>query len=425
MKEINLSFKLSIVLNQTDIHFVEEKLLKMREELFIEVLEKVISEIDREALKKQTKCDICGIALLKNGHEERKIKTLVGEMTINRARMRCPTCRTDVYPFDDMIGLGKREHFTLGIRERSLWAATEVSYEKSSSFLKKFAGLEVSRKKIHMMAIEEGKAIERWHEERRASVFDKGRFAEDVSSKPPDVLYVQVDGTGINDRGSKEWMECKVGASYSQRVNISKNRVKLKDKKSYAAIEDVDSFGQKFFLDCVKQGVLRAKKVIFVADGDRWIRRIKNDYFPDAIGVLDPWHLERLLKITLGEEKYDLVTLCMSAAFAGNGVNIINLLLSELKDIAEKDKREKLASVIKYVRSNLDWIANIPKVDCAGSGPVEKTVDITVARRFKKRGMSWYRGGANPLIKLRLLKLNGEWDEYWQERRKEFARNAA
>jgi hypothetical protein len=115
----------------------------------------------------------------------------------------------------------------------------------------------------------------------------------------------------------------------------------------------------------------------------------------------------------------------MSAAFAGNGVNIINLLLSELKDIAEKDKREKLASVIKYVRSNLDWIANIPKVDCAGSGPVEKTVDITVARRFKKRGMSWYRGGANPLIKLRLLKLNGEWDEYWQERRKEFARNAA
>jgi hypothetical protein len=88
-------------------------------------------------------------------------------------------------------------------------------------------------------------------------------------------------------------------------------------------------------------------------------------------------------------------------------------------------KKEKIASAIKYVRSNLDWISNIPKVDCAGSGPVEKTVDITVARRFKKRGMSWYRGGANPLIKLRLLKLNGEWDAYWQQRKKEFARYAA
>jgi hypothetical protein len=64
-------------------------------------------------------------------------------------------------------------------------------------------------------------------------------------------------------------------------------------------------------------------------------------------------------------------------------------------------------------------------MDGYGSGPIEKTVDITVARRFKKRGMSWYRSGANPLLKLMLLKLNGEWDEYLQQCRKELARNAA
>jgi hypothetical protein len=425
MKEIKLSFDLSIVLNQTDIHFVEEKLLKMREEVFLEVLEKVISEIEKEALRGQSKCDICGSALVKNGSEKRKIKTLVGEITTNRARLRCPICKLDIYPFDGAIKLGKREHSTLGVRERSLWAATEVSYEKTSAFLKKFAGLEVSRKKIHTMAIDEGKAIEQFEENRRSRVFDLGKYVGDAESRAPDVLYVQVDGTGINDRGSREWMECKVGASYSKRVPISKNRIWLMDKKSYAAIEDVDSFGQKFFLDCVAQGALNAGKVIFIADGDRWIRRLKNDYFPEAIGVLDPWHLQRLLKLTLGEEKNDLVELLMSSALAGDGVEIIKLLSAELRDIGESDKKEKIASVIKYVRSNLDWISNIPKVDCAGSGPVEKTVDITVARRFKKRGMSWYRDGANPLIKLRLLKLNGEWDAYWEHRKKEFAQYAA
>lgn len=57
-------------------------------------------------------------------------------------------------------------------------------------------------------------------------------------------------------------------------------------------------------------------------------------------------------------------------------------------------------------------------------GAREKTVDIAVARRFKKRGMSWHRKCANPLLKLRLLKLNGEKDIYWQERRKEVARYA-
>ncbi len=53
-----------------------------------------------------------------------------------------------------------------------------------------------------------------------------------------------------------------------------------------------------------------------------------------------------------------------------------------------------------------------------------KTVDITVTRRFKRRGMSWYKRGANPLLMLRLLKLNGEWDTYWQERRKELTQYA-
>jgi hypothetical protein len=39
--------------------------------------------------------------------------------------------------------------------------------------------------------------------------------------------------------------------------------------------------------------------------------------------------------------------------------------------------------------------------------------------------MGWYKGGANPLLRLRLLKLNGEWDTYWQERRKKVVRYAA
>ena len=43
---------------------------------------------------------------------------------------------------------------------------------------------------------------------------------------------------------------------------------------------------------------------------------------------------------------------------------------------------------ISLKRRDVHWIENIPKVDGYGSGPVEKTVDIAVARRFKKRGMT-------------------------------------
>jgi hypothetical protein len=62
--------------------------------------------------------------------------------------------------------------------------------------------------------------------------------------------------------------------------------------------------------------------------------------------------------------------------------------------VGEIERRKKILEAMTYVRNNLDWIANIPKVKGYGSGPVEKTVDITVARRLKKRGMHWHRSGA-------------------------------
>jgi len=87
--------------------------------------------------------------------------------------------------------------------------------------------------------------------------------------------------------------------------------------------------------------------------------------------------------------------------------------------------RRKVKDLIWYVSHNYEWIQNVPLIGGYGSGPIEKTVYITVARRFKMRGMSWYKSGANPLLRLRFLKLNGEWDTYWHHPRKEFIRHAA
>jgi hypothetical protein len=220
-------------------------------------------------------------------------------------------------------------------------------------------------------------------------------------------------------------MECKVGASFSERVLVSKDRVWLRDKRSYASIEGAEAFGEKFFLECVGQGVLKAKKVFFISDAAKWIRTLKDSYFPEAIGVLDIWHLERELKGALGEEKEAVVESLKGLAFEGKGSEIVRRLMEEGAKAKTVEERKKIGEVMIYVRSNLDWIANIPKVNGYGSGPVEKTVDIAVARRFKKRGMSWYRRNANPLLKLRLLKLNEEWDSYWEKRRKELCRYAA
>ena len=425
MKEIRVSFDVNIALRQRDVHWIEEELLRIREEVFLGILKKVLDGIEGEVLGVSRECEACGLAMVRNGQALRRVKTLLGVVKLERVRLRCSRCGREIYPLDEAIGLESGESVTLGVRERSLWAAVEVRYEKAHEFLEKFTGLEVSRKKIHGMALEEGGRIGRWEEQRRRGVFEEGGGVEGLEERVPEVLYVQVDATAVNGRGAGEWMECKVGASFSERMKVSKDRIWLRDKKSYASIEGIEAFGEKFFLECVRQGVLKAKEVIFIGDGANWIHTLKEGYFPGAIGVLDIWHLEKELRWALGEEGQEVVEELKGLAFQGKGSEIVQRLMREGARVGEIERRKKILEAMSYVRNNLDWIANIPRVKGYGSGPVEKTVDITVARRLKKRGMDWHRGGANPLLKLRLLKLNAKWDSYWAQRRREAARYAA
>ena len=125
-------------------------------------------------------------------------------------------------------------------------------------------------------------------------------------------------------------------------------------KRSYASIEGVEAFGEKFFLDCVKQWVLEAKRVIFIGDGAGWIRRLKEANFPQALGVLDVWHLERELKRTFGEEKKDVVEALRVLAIEGKGWEILQRLLVEGTKVKEAEQRERIVAAMSYVKNNLD-----------------------------------------------------------------------
>ncbi|MCX7975148.1 MAG: hypothetical protein N3B16_11735 [Candidatus Aminicenantes bacterium] len=62
-------------------------------------------------------------------------------------------------------------------------------------------------------------------------VFGRGEELGEGALEGPEVLYLQVDDTGVNDRERKGWIECRVGASFSRRARLSKCRVWLKVQK--------------------------------------------------------------------------------------------------------------------------------------------------------------------------------------------------
>ncbi len=77
---------------------------------------------------------------------------------------------------------------------------------------------------------------------------------------------------------------------------------------------------------------------------------------------------------------------------------------------------EVAAGVWGYVANDRRAIENCAIVPLASSGPMEKAVDMVVARRFKARGVSWFRRGMSALVRLRILRLNRTWDRYWSGR---------
>jgi len=51
-----------------------------------------------------------------------------------------------------------------------------------------------------------------------------------------------------------------------------------------------------------------------------------------------------------------------------------------------------------------------------GSGDAEKANDLLVARRQTTQGMDWSEETSMALMRLRALRLNGDWDRYWRQR---------
>jgi hypothetical protein len=410
MKEVSCNVTVSI--DSISVNSIEQAVLEGAREAGRRLFLAFLGLIER-ALPKDRTCD-CGGRLESRGRVNRELMTVVGDILFNRQKLRCINCGKEEYPLDKALGIPARRLVTPGLREKALWLATEMAYDRASSGMSKLCNISISDETIKNLVVEEGSEVIRQKEEERKKVWEMGE--EIAAGKGKDRVFVQVDGTGINDRATKGWFEAKVGVIFSETKEVSKDRVEILDKRTYATVEDISTFKEHFVIEAQKYGVFQSKEVIFVGDGASWCRGLKEDYFPEATYVLDFWHLARNIKICLGTERRDLIDGLLNLAGRGATSELLSRLERLRLHSREPTLRAKLLELISYVSNNKDGIENASRIDFYGSGPVEKAVDVTICRRFKKRGMSWYVHKANPLLALKLLKLNGEWETYWRQK---------
>ena len=88
------------------------------------------------------------------------------------------------------------------------------------------------------------------------------------------------------------------------------------------------------------------------------------------------------------------------------------------KRYRKKDKLETLKRLSGYIKRNRDgiWYEEAKRQGISiGSGSADKAGDIVICRRMKLRGMRWSRYGSDAVENIRILVLNGEWDQFWRK----------
>lgn len=359
----------------------------------------------------------CGGIVKANGRAPRRIVTLAGEVGLSRRRFRCTACGAELVPLDAALGLAPRAQHTLGVRERALFLVTELSYAKAARALDELRAIGVSHGRLHAWVAEEGARLEAEtrarteallgaHPERHAS----GRMAGDV--------WVSADGTMVNDRRSGTHMEVKLGLVFTGSERIGKDRRALLDRHLVGATGSWTTFAERFTAACAAMGVYEAERILFISDGAATIRWIREHAFPDAVELLDWYHLVEQLRFGVGRAHEEVLSIAIGAAGPGDVEALLAVLRVHARSIEADDpeQAQRCRAVIGYVATNRRGIANYRIVPLASSGPMEKGVDISICRRFKTRGMSWFRQGVSHLLALKLLRLNGTWDRYWAGR---------
>lgn len=176
-------------------------------------------------------------------------------------------------------------------------------------------------------------------------------------------------------------------------------------------------------LECNQRDPLREKTLICLLDGEHSLWDMQRYWFKRAVGILDIFHVsERVWGVAHCFHRQGTDA---AQTFATHHLRMIldgkvryvirnfQRLLSQ--DRLSKEKRETVQAAITYFQNNHDHMhydqylaAGYP----IGSGVAEGACRHLVKDRLELTGMRWERPGAQAMLHLRAIYLNGEWANF-------------
>ena len=308
--------------------------------------------------------------------------------------------------------------------EVSFWAQNQTSYKAAEEIIYKVHGVLIGTTTIRSIADCVGKIIFEEDTKIANEIYGNMNTIE-YTNKKRGLLYIQMDGAALNtrtkDKDGSSWRENKLGMVFSSdniRITINKKGEKSSKilKKEYTSyVGSVSEFKKYLFACAVKNGYGKYEKTIILSDGATWIRNMCEELFPDAVHILDLFHLcENTYTYAKSIFKND------ESKYVSWAEDIIkkfkNSEIGSVLDILKKYKHRKLpkgvVNLYNYTNNNIDRIdykQYTEKGYYIGSGAIESGNKVVLQKRLKLAGMRWNEVTAQYLLSLRTKYESGLW----------------
>lgn len=364
-------------------------------------------------------------------YRKKEYISLISNIPIKRAYYRSKGCKSSQFPLDKVLDV-ERTHFSPGIRKISDGLGGTLVFKEVEDIMRDDMNIPISEREMERDTEEVGKAFEKAIKEEVESCMN-GEIPEVVEDKEGEIIYIQADGTTVNtDSG---WREVKNGAVFWAEKRKDKERSEDEAKRGkttyVGTFENCDKFGERLYHEALKRGYNDGDEVVFMGDGAEWVWNQKMMHFPNALEILDFYHATEHVwdigRFILGEGtescKEWVERQLQILKDEDNGIDSFINTCEEISFKKPKLRKDilKMMGYFKNNRERMRYKEFRDKGYFIGSGVVESACKKITTLRLKRPGMRWKLENAQAVLQVRIAKINGRFDEYWDRRLRQAA----
>lgn len=355
----------------------------------------------------------------------------IGKIEVLRTILNNRSQNTNIIPLDSYLGIDKLDFKVTKkmMLKIAYYAQNQISFEATSKLFKEEFGIEISGKQVEKIAEYIGKIIFEEDTKQAKTVYENILVSIpqiDDKSKEKKTLYIMTDGAAVNTRieddNGSTWRENKTVMVFTNKDLIPrKDGSNLIINKEYATfIGSAEEFKKYVLNVAIKAGYGTVTDVVIIADGATWIRTMCNEIFPDAVQILDLFHLkENIYSYAKYLFKENEAEYTKWAEIVISKISK-NMIEDALNMIPEKTGKlpAGIVNLKGYIQNNIDKINYTEyksKGYYIGSGPIESANKLILQRRLKQAGMRWSVEGAQYILTLRAKVESNLWNEVKQK----------